>query len=66
VEKTAEIIDFITLPHPGGEPNSSVDDLITKEIARIKEFGSDSENQNESDSFITEIEQDYGRNPIGI
>ena len=46
--KTAEIIDFVTLPSKSISLNDSVRALVQSEINRVLEFGDDSLNNEEA------------------
>ena len=66
----ATIYDFITLPIPlndmsaySSEIVNSVKSLAVREIVRMKDFASISENPSEADSLIAEIVQAYDINP---
>jgi superfamily II DNA or RNA helicase len=66
----ARIYDFITLPIPLNSMSSfsqeivnSVKSLAIREMVRMKDFASISENPSEADSLIAEIVQAYDINP---
>jgi len=66
----ARIYDFITLPIPLNSMSSysqeivnSVKSLAIREVVRMKDFASISENPSEADSLIAEIVQAYDINP---
>jgi superfamily II DNA or RNA helicase len=66
----AKIYDFITLPIPLGELSvysdqivNNVKSLAIREMVRMKDFASISENSSEADSLIAQIVEAYDINP---